>query len=82
MEVDIEDCPVADVPLTEIFDTVNSVLINDYLVVLKMYIAQQLEDTIFLMTNQPLHCLTPVLPHSIGMRTVLFSPCENRLCNV
>ena len=26
MEVYIEDCPVADVPLTEIFDTTNSVL--------------------------------------------------------
>ena len=48
MEVDIEDCPVADVPLTEIFDTVNSVLIDDYLVVLKTYISQQLEDTIWL----------------------------------
>ncbi|KAI2489064.1 hypothetical protein MHU86_25530 [Fragilaria crotonensis] len=48
MEVDIEDCPVADVPLTEIFDTVNSVLIDDYLVVLRTYISQQLEDTIWL----------------------------------
>ena len=26
MEVDIEDCPVADVPLTEIYDTKNSTL--------------------------------------------------------
>jgi hypothetical protein len=48
MEVDIEDCPVADVPLTEIFDTVNSVLLNDYLTVLKTYIFQHLEDTMLL----------------------------------
>ena len=48
LEVDIEDCPVADVPLTEIFDTLNSVLLNDYLTVLKTYIVQQLEDTIWL----------------------------------
>ncbi len=48
MEVDIEDCPVADVPLTEIFDTANSLLINDYISVLKTYIVQQLEDTIWL----------------------------------
>lgn len=48
MEVDIEDCPVADVPLTEIFDTANSLLIDDYISVLKTYIVQQLEDTIWL----------------------------------
>jgi hypothetical protein len=56
IEVDIEDCPVADVPLTEIFDTVNLVLVNAYLDVLKMYIAQQLEDTIWLddQSNTPL----------------------------
>ena len=48
LEVDIEDCPVADVPLTEIFDTVNAVLLNDYLTELKTYIVQQLEDTIWL----------------------------------
>ncbi|KAI2507337.1 hypothetical protein MHU86_7057 [Fragilaria crotonensis] len=48
MEVDIEDCLVADVPLTEIFDTANLVLIDDYLPVLKTYIVQQLEDTIWL----------------------------------
>ncbi len=28
MEVDIEDCPVADVPLTEIYDIENSTLID------------------------------------------------------
>jgi hypothetical protein len=48
MVVDIVDCPVADVPLTEIYHTVNSVLINDYLYVLKTYIVQQIEDTIWL----------------------------------
>ena len=39
---------MADVPLTEIFDTVNAVLIDVYLVVLRTYISQQLEDTIWL----------------------------------
>ena len=48
MVVDIEDCPVADVPLTEIYDIENSVLIDSYLSVLKTYIVQQLEDTIWL----------------------------------
>jgi hypothetical protein len=48
MVVDIEDCPVADVPLTEIYDTENSVLIDDYLSVLKTYIVQQIGDTIWL----------------------------------
>jgi hypothetical protein len=46
--VDIEDCPVADVPLTEIYDTVNSVLIDDYHSVLKTYIVQLIEDTVWL----------------------------------
>jgi hypothetical protein len=48
MEVDIDDCPVADVPLTEIYDTENSTLIDAYLNVLKTYIPQQLEDTMWL----------------------------------
>ena len=48
MVVDIEDCPVADVPLTEIYDIENSVLVDSYLSVLKTYIVQQLKDTIWL----------------------------------
>ena len=48
MVVDIEDCPVADVPLTEIYNTENSTLLDDYLTVLKTYIVQQIEDTIWL----------------------------------
>ena len=48
MVVDIEDCPVADVPLTEIFNTENSTLLDDYLSVLKTYIVQQIEDTTWL----------------------------------
>jgi len=48
MEVDIEDCPVADVPLTEIYDIENSTLIDAYLTALKTYITQQLEDTMWL----------------------------------
>ena len=48
MVVDIEDCPVADVQLTEIYDTENATLIDDYLAVLKRYIVQQIEDTIWL----------------------------------
>ncbi|KAI2501854.1 hypothetical protein MHU86_12619 [Fragilaria crotonensis] len=47
-QVDIEDCPVADVPLTEIYDTGNATLIDDYLSVLKRYVVQQIEDTIWL----------------------------------
>jgi hypothetical protein len=39
---------VADVPLTEIFDTANLALLDDYIPVLKLYIVQQLEDTIWL----------------------------------
>ena len=48
MVVDIEDCPVADVPLTEIYDTGNATLIDEYLSVLKRYVVQQIEDTIWL----------------------------------
>jgi hypothetical protein len=45
LNVDIDDCPIAELPLTEIYD-VTSLLLNDnYLETLRTYILQQLEDT-------------------------------------
>ena len=46
--VDIEDCPLAELPLAEIFDVTTSTLNIDYLVTLREYITQQLEDTSWL----------------------------------
>jgi hypothetical protein len=63
MEVDIEDCPVADVPLTEIYDTKNSALLDAYLNVLKTYITQQLEDTMWLDN----HSMTPSFDAGFAM---------------
>ena len=43
--VDIEDCPLAELPLAEIFDATTYTLNADYLTTLREYITQQLEDT-------------------------------------
>ncbi|KAI2495399.1 hypothetical protein MHU86_19113 [Fragilaria crotonensis] len=46
--VDIDDCPIAELPLTEIYDVTTSLLKDDYLDTLRKYITQQLEDTTWL----------------------------------
>jgi hypothetical protein len=48
LTVDIDDCPIAELPLTEIYDVSTSLLKNDYLDTLRAYITQQLEDTAWL----------------------------------
>ena len=48
MTVDIEDCPLAELLLTEISDVHNFTKNDDYLATLRKYIEQQLEDTSWL----------------------------------
>ena len=48
LNVDIDDCPIAELPLTEIYDADASRLKDDYLVTLRNYVTQQLEDTTWL----------------------------------
>ncbi|KAI2512050.1 hypothetical protein MHU86_2338 [Fragilaria crotonensis] len=48
LTVDIDDCPIAELPLTEIYDVSTSLLKDDYLDTLRKYITQQLEDTAWL----------------------------------
>ena len=48
LTVDIDDCPIAELPLTEIYDVSTSLLKDDYLDTLRTYITQQLEDTTWL----------------------------------
>ena len=48
LTVDIDDCPIAELPLTEIYDVTTSLLKDDYLDTLRKYITQQLEDTAWL----------------------------------
>ena len=48
MTVDIEDCPLAELPLIEIVDVNNLTIDDDYLLTLRRYIEQQLEDTSWL----------------------------------
>ncbi|KAI2500623.1 hypothetical protein MHU86_13844 [Fragilaria crotonensis] len=45
LNVDIDDCPIAELPLTEIYDVTSSLLKDNYLETLRTYILQQLEDT-------------------------------------
>ena len=48
LTVDIDDCPIAELPLTEIYDVTSSLLKDDYIDTLRSYITQQLEDTTWL----------------------------------
>jgi hypothetical protein len=46
--VDIDDCPMAIIPLTELFDFTTLTVVEDYLRVLGGYVKQQLESTTWL----------------------------------
>jgi hypothetical protein len=46
--IDIEDCPVAEFPLTELYDITTSTIAYNYLEVLQEYVTQILEDTTWL----------------------------------
>jgi hypothetical protein len=46
--IDIEDCPVVEFPLTELFDFATSTIVDNYLEVLQEYVTQILEDTTWL----------------------------------
>jgi Reverse transcriptase (RNA-dependent DNA polymerase)/GAG-pre-integrase domain len=48
MTVDIDDCPLAELPLTEIYNVATLSLNDDYLTILRTYIEQQLDDTSWL----------------------------------
>ena len=45
---DIEDCPLVDIPLTELFDLTTCTLVANYLQVLHCYVIQLLEDTVWM----------------------------------
>jgi CheY-specific phosphatase CheX len=55
--IDIDDCPMAEIPLTEIFDLGASLLLNDYHNFVRGYVVQELEDTTWLtdVTTPVLH---------------------------
>jgi hypothetical protein len=46
--IDIDDCPMAEIPLAEVFDPNTSLLLDDYHNVIRGYVVQQLEDTTWL----------------------------------
>ena len=48
IKIDIEDCPVVEFPLTELFDIATSTIVDNYLEVLQEYVTQILEDTTWL----------------------------------
>ena len=48
LTVDIDDCPIVELALTEIYDIDASHLKDDYLATLRNYVTQQLEDTTWL----------------------------------
>lgn len=54
--VDIEDCPVVEFPLIELFAIATTTVVDNYLDVVKGYVAQLLEDTTWLDT-QSAKCL-------------------------
>jgi hypothetical protein len=46
--VDIEDCPLVEFPLVDLFDIVTSTVVDNYLEVVQDYVTQVLEDTTWL----------------------------------
>jgi hypothetical protein len=52
--VDIENCPVVEFPLTELFDIANATVVDNYLDVVQDYVTQVLEDTTWLDTQSAL----------------------------
>lgn len=46
--IDIDNCPMAEIPLAEIYDPNTSLLLDDYHNVIRGYVVQQLEDTTWL----------------------------------
>ena len=48
LTVDIENCPIVEIPLTELYNVTSEHLKDDYLVILRHYVTQQLEDTTWL----------------------------------
>ncbi len=51
--IDIDNCPLAEVPLAEIYDPNTSLLLDDYHNVIRGYVVQQLEDTTWLCDPLP-----------------------------
>jgi hypothetical protein len=46
--VDIDDCPLVEFPLSELYDVATSLVVEDYLNVLRDYVTQVLDDTTWL----------------------------------
>jgi hypothetical protein len=55
--VDIEDCPLVEFPLTELFDITTLTVVENYLDVLRDYVTQVLEDTTWLDNQSTLRLL-------------------------
>jgi hypothetical protein len=45
---DIEDCPMVEIPLTELFDFKSFTLVENYIQVLHIYVIELLEDTVWM----------------------------------
>jgi len=74
LTVDIDDCPIAELPLTEIYDVTTSLLKDDYLDTLRTYITQQLEDTTWLEDQS----VSPLF--DAGFATFHRRACQDTLC--
>ena len=46
--VDVDDCPLVEFPLSELYDIATSLVVEDYLNVLRDYVTQVLDDTTWL----------------------------------
>ena len=59
----IDDCPMAEIPLGDLFDLATSTLLDDYQAVLRGTIVEMLEDTTWLSTTT----MTGLLEAGYGM---------------
>jgi hypothetical protein len=81
LNVDIDDCPIAELPLTEIYDADASRLKDDYLVTLRNYVTQQLEDTTWLEDQSVSPFLMQDSPPITADQMVISCRYANQLCH-
>ncbi|KAI2490784.1 hypothetical protein MHU86_23782 [Fragilaria crotonensis] len=63
LTVDIEDCPLVEFPLCQLFDFATSTIVDDYLEVLQNYVTQVIEDTTWLDKQ----CMSRLLSTEFGV---------------
>jgi hypothetical protein len=84
---DIDDCPLLEIPLTELFDLSSFTLVENYLQVLERYVIELLEDTVWMDIQSFLYLLSAdfdlFYPTNEGERiAMLRQPFQQRILQI